>query len=307
MEYAELRADLETVAFTTITPFSEDGGDVLFDRVAANTDYLLDGGASVLVPCGNTGEYYSLSDAERVGVVEATVEAAGDDARVVAGVGGSTKRAAGLIRQYEAAGADAVMLMHPHHTYVHQEGLIRYYETLAASTEMGVVLYCRSADVSNRVLAALAERENVVAIKYAVNDVSGFADAIAATSGDVVWLNGIAERFAMSYTVEGAAGFTTGIGGFAPGPVLALFEAVRDGDWERARELRDPLRRFENLRSEAGTQNHVSSAYSVPAVKHGMELAGQYGGPVREPIVDLDEVAAERATALYEEIAALDT
>ena len=305
MTYADLRADLETVAFTTVTPFGEDGSDVLYDEVAVNVDFLLDGGASVLVPCGNTGEYYSLSAEERVGVVEATVDAAGDDARVIAGAGGSTKDASALIRQYEVAGADAVMVMHPQHTYIHKRGLHRYYRKLADSTDMGVVVYCRGPEIPTDLLASLSTIENVVAVKYAVNDVRGFSDAMVGADGDVVWLNGIAERFALAFAVEGAAGFTTGIGGFAPRPVLALFDALRDADWERAREIREPLRKFENLRSETGPDNDLSSAYTVPAVKYGLELAGQYGGPVREPIVDLDEDAKARAESLYEEISSL--
>lgn len=306
MEYGTLRSDLKTVAFTTATPFSEDGSEVLYHEVEANASYLEDAGAGVLVPCGNTGEYYSLSDAERVGVVEATVEAVSDDVCVVAGAGGSTKDAEQLIRRYEAAGADAAMIMHPQHTYVHRRGLVQYYRKLASSTDLGVVVYCRSHEVPNDVLATLSTIENVVAIKYAINDVGGFSEAISLADGDVTWLNGIAERYAPAFAVAGADGFTTGIGGFAPRPVLALSEALDDGDWERARRLQELLRPFENLRGESGPDNDVPAANNVPAVKYGLELAGQYGGSVREPLVELDDATSDRAREQYERISSAE-
>lgn len=306
MEHGILRNDLETVAFTTATPFSEDGDEVLYREVKANASYLEEAGANVLVPCGNTGEYYSLSEAERVGVVEATVEAVSDDVRVVAGAGGSTKDAKQLIQQYEAAGADAAMIMQPHHTYVHRQGLLRYYRELASSTDLGIVIYCRGHEVPTDVLATLSTVENVVAIKYAINDIGGFSEAVSLADGDVTWLNGIAERFAPAFTVAGADGFTTGIGGFAPRPVLALAEALDDGDWERARRLQELFRPFENLRSESGPDNDAPAANSVPAVKYGLELAGQYGGPVREPLVELDDVTKDRAREQYEQISSTE-
>lgn len=294
MTYDALREKLRTVAFTTTTPFTDDGSRVRYDAIESNVRTLYDAGARVFIPCGNTGEYYSLSSSERVGVVEATVDALPDDATVIGGAGGSTKTAIELLEAYEAAGADAGMIMYPRHTYIHEEGLIDYYETLAAATGLGIVVYVRGPLLTERVLGSVASLDDVVAVKYAINDVKAFSGLVEDVSGDVVWLNGVAERFAPAYALEGAEGFTTGIGNFVPGPVLALARALSVEDWQRARRIRTALRPFEDLREEDGGGVQFGSAKNVPSVKAGLDHQGSYGGPVREPLVDLSAEDRDR-------------
>jgi 4-hydroxy-tetrahydrodipicolinate synthase len=254
----------------------------------------------LFVPCGNTGEYYSLTDDERVEIVRTTVESVGS-ATVVAGAGGSTKTVLDLGNRYEAAGANAIMVMHPVHTYMHERGILEYYRRIADKTDLGVVIYVRGADITREILQELAVIDNVVGVKYAVNDVKAFSKAVSTVSEEVVWLNGLAERFAPSFALEGAEGFTTGIGNFVPEQTLALMEAIRNRDWARARELRDLIRPYEDLREEPGEDNTLSAANNVPAVKYGMELAGMYGGPVREPLVRLSESDKQRARDYFDE------
>lgn len=302
MSYKQLTDSLRGVGFTIPTPFKERADEVDHDALRENVRDLTSFGANLIIPCGNTGEYHSLSHRERVDIVETTVDAVGDDGLVVAGAGGSTKTVSDLVNEYERSGVDGVMVMHPSHTYAHQDGLRQYYRSIADGTELGVVLYKRSHDVSDDVLLDVAELDNVVAVKYAVNDISAFSAAVEQSTDDIVWSNGIAERFAPSYALEGAEGFTTGIGSFAPKPVLELMEAIRRGDWKRAREIRELLRPYEELRDGTGDNNDLAAANNVPAVKYGMELSGRHGGPVREPIVSLGEAEMERARQYYDSI-----
>jgi 4-hydroxy-tetrahydrodipicolinate synthase len=194
------------------------------------------------------------------------------------------------------------MIMHPGHTYVHREGLRDYYETIVSSTDLGVVLYKRGPELGDELLAELSGRENVVAVKYAVNDVNAFSRTVESAAGDVVWSDGLAERFAPSFAVEGADGFTSGIGVFVPELPLALMDALRSEEWDRARRIRTLARPYEDLREETGSRNPFTAANNVPAVKYGLELAGRYGGPVREPLTGLDEADADRAERYYREI-----
>ncbi|MCL7417782.1 MAG: dihydrodipicolinate synthase family protein, partial [Halalkalicoccus sp.] len=170
MTYDQLQADLCDVAFTTVTPFSDDGDEVLLEEIDNNARTLYDAGGRVFIPCGNTGEYHSLSQTERIDIVRTTTDALPDDATVVGGAGGSTKNAIELLKAYEDAGADAAMIMSPSHTYIHEQGLIEYYQTLASATDLGIVVYKRGPYITERVIDELASLENVVAVKYAIND-----------------------------------------------------------------------------------------------------------------------------------------
>ncbi|MFC7196074.1 dihydrodipicolinate synthase family protein [Halosimplex aquaticum] len=116
-----LRSSFETVAFTTPVPFDAED-EVDHEALADNLSGLYDAGARLFVPCGNTGEYYALTDEERVAVVETHAEATGDEATIAAGASGNEREVLALAERYREAGADAVMVMHPDHTYVHERG-----------------------------------------------------------------------------------------------------------------------------------------------------------------------------------------
>lgn len=302
MAYEDLKDQLHHVAFTTPTPFSDDGARVVHDDLASNLRSIKERGAVVFVPCGNTGEYYALSDGEREAVVETHVEVVGDDGIVIGGVAGSTKTAISLIDRYEAVGADAVLVMHPDHTHMHERGLVRYYRRLAESTDLGIVGYKRGEQLSRSVLCSVSEIENVVGVKYAVDDIKEFKQVVEDVPADLVWINGIAERYAIAFAIEGADGYTTGIGNFVPEATLSLYDAIENGDWEAARQCQRVLRPFEDLREEAGADNEIPAANNVPAVKYGLDLAGLCGGPVREPLVPLSEADKARADDYYRRI-----
>jgi len=289
MAYQEIRSDLRGVAFTNPTPFNENKDNIQHDELSKNIQYILNSGGSLVIPCGNTGEYYSLTRDERVSVVETTADVVGEQGTVIGGVGGSTQSAIELANAYESAGADGIMIMQPSHTYQHQCGLLHYYQKIIESTNLGVVIYKRGSKISLNIIKQLAKYENVVGVKYAVNDINEFSKTVAATNEEIVWSNGIAERFAPSFIIEGAEGFTTGIGNFLPNETLRLMELLKQGEWDQAKQLRDLLRPFEDLRDETGDGNNLSAANNVPVVKYGMELAGLNGGPVREPLVQLNQ------------------
>lgn len=302
MSYEALKEQLRGVAFTTATPFSDDGNDILSDELKQNVRTIDAAGGELFIPCGNTGEYYALTDEERLSVIRATIEAVGDENAVVAGVGGSTKAVLSRAQQYQEAGVDAIMVMHPDHTYLHERGLLEYYQRIVDNVDCGVVLYKRGPELTEHIITELSTKDNVVGIKYAVNDIKSFSCAVENVPGDIVWSNGIAERFAPAFAIEGAEGFTTGIGNFVPEVTLALMDALRDNDWERAKHIREVLRPYEKLREDTGKNNDISAANNVPAVKYGMELAGLYGGPVREPLVELSKEDKERAEQYYKDI-----
>jgi 4-hydroxy-tetrahydrodipicolinate synthase len=302
MTYKRLHENIRDALFTITTPFSEDGDKVLTDRLAENVQMLYDEGVRAFVPCGNTGEYYSLSASERISVVRTTVEALPNDATIIAGAGGSVGETRDLLNAYIDAGTDAAMIMYPRHTYVHERGLINYYRRLAESTDLGIVLYKRGPLLNETILDTLSEIKNIVGIKFAVNDVSQFSRLNKSISGNVELINGVAERYALAYTLEGADGFTTGIGNFVPTQVLALFDALLSSDWDRAKKIRDSLRPLEEIRDEAGGSPRFTAAKNVPVVKHGLDTCGMYGGPVRTPLVDLSPADRNRVDQCLDQL-----
>lgn len=300
MAYAKLQDGLRDVAVGMLTPFDDDG-EIEHEKIAENAEDLSSQGLNTFLACANISEYHSLTHQERIDVTETSVAALPDDACVLAGVGGSTKTARDLITAYDRIGVDAMMIMPPDHTYMHEQGLLEYYEALADATETAIVPYIRGFDPSVEFLAALTEIEGVAGIKYALADAVKLGEAVAA-GDDVVWVDGLAEPYALSFWAQGAEGFTAGVTNFEPRLGQELLAALREDDWERARALQNAAVPYQQFRSRTGENNTLAGAISVSAVKAGLELAGYHGGGVREPIVSLSANNQQRAETLYERL-----
>ncbi|WP_222913806.1 dihydrodipicolinate synthase family protein [Natrinema sp. SYSU A 869] len=304
----EVQEHLRGVAVGLLTPFDEES-EIEYKKIKENAISLYDEGVETFLATANISEYHSLSQQERIAAAKAAVEALPTDACILAGVGGSTADARELVREYERIGVDAMMVMPPDHTYLHEEGLLEYYRKLGASTDRPLVPYVRGFDPSVDYLGKLTRIESIVGIKYALKDTVKLGAGIEAGDDDVVWVNGLAEPFAVAYWAEGAEGFSAGVSNFRPEIGLELFDALSNGNWERARELRNICLPYQNLRDEYGENNEIPGAVSVPVVKKGLELAGLHGGEVRDPIrplsEDLEHRAEERYSKLDDDIARL--
>jgi len=296
-----IKEHLRGVAVGLLTPFNEDL-DVNHEHLANNAQSLYDEGINTFLAAANISEYHSLTFDERIQVIETCVDALPAQACVLAGVGGNTGDAQQLIRAYSDIGADAMMVMPPDHTYIHEQGLLQYYRKLSDATQQPLVPYVKGFNPSVEYLADLTRIDTVIGIKYALEDPVKLGDATDKGADDVVWVNGLAEPYAVAFWAEGVEGFSAGVSNFRPEVGLALYDALQNENWQKARSLRNICLPFQQLRDGTGKENSIPGAISVPVVKKGLELAGRHGGYVREPITPLDPENESRAEALYQQL-----
>ncbi|RQG97085.1 dihydrodipicolinate synthase family protein [Natrarchaeobius chitinivorans] len=292
---------LRGVAVGLLTPFDADL-EIEHEKLEENARALYREGIRTFLAAANISEYHSLSQDERIAVVETSVDALPDDACVLAGVGGSTANARHLVAAYDEVGVDAMMIMPPDHTYLHERGLLAYYRQLEAITDAPLVPYVRGFSPSVEYLAELTRIDGVAGIKYALADPVTLGAGVEAGSDDVVWVDGLAEPYAVSFWAEGVEGFSAGVSNFRPEIGLELFDALESGDWDRARTLRSICLPYQQFRDGSGHDNDIPGAVSVPAVKKGLELAGLHGGRVRPPLESLAPEDENRAEDLYERL-----
>src|SRR5690606_32173063 len=136
-----MRTEFTGLGTALITPFTPSGA---LDEAATRrlADRQLEAGVHFLVPCGTTGEAPTLTAAERLRVIEITVEAAAGRAPVLAGAGGyDTREVIEAIQVYARAGVQGILSVAPYYNRPTQEGLFQHYKALAASTDLPVVIY----------------------------------------------------------------------------------------------------------------------------------------------------------------------
>ncbi|MCW2768308.1 MAG: dihydrodipicolinate synthetase [Nocardioides sp.] len=283
----ELRLHLAGVAAVAITPFDE---DLRIDETGlrAVVEYLDQGGTDTLVVCGGTGEFYALTPEERATVARVAVSHA-ERAPVIVSVGLDAAGAAEAARHAEGEGAAGIMIHQPVHPYTHAEGLKRYYEQICSAVSFGVVAYVRDPQVDLDLLSHIVSLDNVVAVKYAVNDVRRFASIVKSTPGGdtVEWVCGTAEAWAPFFWLAGATGFTSGLANFAIEEALSMKTALATGDASTIRAAWSRIAPVEDLRSRWGDANNIA------VLKAGTHRLGLTTQAIRPPLRPLP--AAEDA------------
>lgn len=279
MDLELLRNRLRGFSVTTATPFTKDLSSIDENGLTRNLKYLADAGVDFVVPCGNTGEFYSLTDQEWRDVVDLTLNSMGEKSVVMPGIGHSLGTAIEQLRYAENAGAEMAMVMYPQHVFKSEEGMLQYcHRILEASKDIGVVLYKKGPLLSDEVLSKLANHPGFVGVKYAFGRIVDFARTVQKIGTHIAWSCGTAERFAPFFWLAGARGFTSGLGNFAPNVSLSLFNALSSGDYETAMQIQAKISPLEYLREKR------DASHNVPVIKSALDHIGLSGGNCRPPI-----------------------
>ena len=275
-----------------ITPFTENGEAIDTAALAANIDRLVDAGVGGLVPGGSTGEFTTLSHDERRELIAATVEAAAGRVPVVAGTGAlSTRETVELSVHAERAGAAAVMIVPPFYDALSWRELCAHYTAVAGA--IGIpIMYYNLPSASGVTLTAEQLRELPVS---SLKDTGG--DAVAATeliqTDGPTLLNGW-DTLTFAALAAGVRAVVWGTASIVPEQCVELHRLLIDDiDLPAARELWTrlwPLCQFLEGQS-----------YSA-AVKAACRLAGDTTGPVRAPLLELDDAATSELAGLLERV-----
>jgi 4-hydroxy-tetrahydrodipicolinate synthase len=273
-----------------VTPFAEDGS---IDLAGAQelAAHLVDRQAhDGLVVLGTTGEAPTVSDGEQSAVLEAVLDAVGDRATVVAGVGtNDTAHSIDNARRAERLGAHGLLVVTPYYNKPPQAGLLRHFTAVADATDLPVMLYDippRSVvPIEVETLVRAAEHPRIVAVKDAKGDLGAVMRTLART--DLAYYSG-EDMLNLPLLAVGAVGVVSVVGHLA-GPRLAeLIAAVESGDLVKARAVNESL-----LPLYTG----VFRTQGVILVKAALHALGLPAGPVRPPLVDAtpEQVAQLRA------------
>lgn len=177
----------EGAATALVTPFNNDY-TVDYGALGALVDWQIKEGINGLVVCGTTGEASTLTDEEHREVISYVVKRANGRVPVIAGTGSNdTEYAVDLTRHACDAGADAVLCVTPYYNKSTQAGLIKMFEYIADKSAAPVILYNvpsrTGVNIEPTTYKALAEHDNIVAIKEANGNISKIVETMSYVSG----------------------------------------------------------------------------------------------------------------------------
>ncbi|TLZ34298.1 MAG: dihydrodipicolinate synthase family protein [Gammaproteobacteria bacterium] len=219
------------------------GADLALDATATSAVQaaLVRDGVHGVVLLGTVGENNSLTAEEKRTVLKGAVETVGGRVPLIAGVSElTTASAVAYARDAERIGVDGLMVL-PAMVYVPTRAELEYHlRAVAQATSLPIMLYnnppAYRVNIEIETLERLAELRNIVAIKESAPDPRRFTDLLNALGERYVLFAGLDDVVFEALTL-GARGWVSGLTNAFPAESLALYEAIRADDLERARRI----------------------------------------------------------------------
>jgi 4-hydroxy-tetrahydrodipicolinate synthase len=269
-----------------VTPFAADGS-VDLDAAAGLASYLVDEmGNDGLVISGTTGESPTTSDSEKADLLRAVLDAVGDRATVLTGVGTfNTEHTLDLAATAAKLGADGLLVVTPYYSKPPQAGILEHFRRVADSTDVPVMLY----DIPGRAAAAiatdtmlrLAEHPRIIGVKDAKGDLAASARVIA--ESDLAYYSGD-DAMTLPLLSVGAVGVVGTSTHFSAIGTRQLIEAYLAGDVTTALRLHQQL-----LPIYTG----IFATQGCILVKAGLKLLGRDVGGLRSPLIEATSAEVE--------------
>lgn len=286
-----------------ITPFDSEG-EVDWAATEQHIEDCIASGADGIVVTGTTGETSTLTDPEKLKLVEVAKSVSSGRAKIITGGGSNeTAHAIEMYKASERAGADGVMVVTPYYNKPTQAGLLTHFRMVADATDLPVILYDipgrAGIEIKYETILRLAKHPNILAVKDAKGDLSEVSRVLNQT--DLMYFCGD-DPSVLPHLSIGATGLIGVTANIAAAPYRQIVDAVNAGDLHTARSAHQNLEPLVRA-----TMTHVPGTVAVKYILHGL---GRISSPrVRLPLVGPEEWEAaliEDELALVRDVPGVD-
>jgi 4-hydroxy-tetrahydrodipicolinate synthase len=265
------------------TPFTADGEEVDYAAYRKLIDRVIGSGVGAIIANAATGQFASLSDAERTKVATTAVEQAAGRIPVLIGAGAaSTHQAIRWTRHAQSLGAVGVMIMPPFYGPTPADVAVRHYAAISDACPLPIMIY--NAPYASHVLLLPEHIEQIVAAANIpwVKLTTGVIDHVTALRlrlGDRIAIYEGVDPLAFPSFCLGADGWVAGPGNMIPEIANEMWRRVQVGDLASARRLQN---RVYPLLAAMREKMAYGSVINEVCRMRGTEL-----GPVRLPGCEL--------------------
>ncbi len=274
-----------------VTPFDK-AGNIDFKAFEKHLTDLRAAGVKGWVPCGSTGEYNFMSDAEREEVLTFVKTFAKPGETLIAGTNAPHTR--GVIANTKRAkeiGYDTVLLATPFYTKPSQPELVAHFRAVLDAVDVNIVLYSYpgkdGVELEWETLDALADHPRVIGIKESSGSLQRAIGIATRYEGRLQLVSG-SDDIALDFMLWGADSWICGPANCMAKACCDLDRTFKAGDLKKAKQQMATLYTAMNI---------LESGKFVQKVKYGCELQGTPVGECRAPLGPLtdEEKAAFRA------------
>jgi 4-hydroxy-tetrahydrodipicolinate synthase len=251
-----------------VTPFKGDKS-IDFEVLKKLVQLQLDGGTDFLVVQGTTGESPTLSQEEKMQILQTVIEENKGKLKIVYGVGGNNTISVGETLKKVPSGVDGILSVSPYYNKPIQKGIIEHYKHLATCTDLPIILYNVPGRTGSNVLPettlALAEISNIVAMKEASGNMEQIMEIIRLRKPEFGVLSGD-DAITMPLIAAGADGVISVVANALPEKFSKMVHASMAGDLATARKEHYDLLPITKMFFEEGNPGGVKVALAARGI-----------------------------------------
>jgi len=277
-----------------ITPFREDE-TIDYTAWQQHLEFLISSGVHGLFVLGGQGEFFALSEEERIVAARFCVQTVAQRLPLYANVGAvTTAQTVRLALKAEEDGVDYIVVITPYYLKPSADELVDHYSEVCASVRIPVLAYNiperTGVELTPAILRKVAQAHgNFIGLK----DSGGKLDLIPEwrRAGLHVFIG--RDHMILDGLRMGAVGAVAACGNLVPRALVDLYDAYQAGNLDEAVRLQalvEPLRKAFSL----GTFPSV--------IKEAMNLVGMNVGRARRPVGPMTEDARTKLGAVLDKL-----
>lgn len=246
-----------------VTPFKEDKS-IDFTAVRKLVQLQILGGTDFLVVQGTTGESPTLSQEEKLKLLETVIDENAGKLKIVYGIGGNNTTLVGeTLKQLKIEGVDGILSVSPYYNKPTQKGIIEHFKYISSCTELPIILYNVPGRTGSNILAettlTLAKIPNIVAIKEASGNMDQIMEIIRLRKPNFGVISGD-DAITMPLIAAGADGVISVVANALPEKFSRMVHAALNGDLDSARKEHYDLLEITRMFFEEGNPGGVKVA-----------------------------------------------
>ena len=281
-----------------VTPFRKEG-EVDFNALQKLVEFQIENGVNYLVVQGTTGESVTLTDEEKVSVLEYIIDITKNRVPIVLGVGGNnTSNVVHQIKRFNSFKIDAYLSVSPYYNKPSQAGVIAHYGQRAQASDKPIILYnvpgrTGSNMTAETTLTLANTYANIVAVKEASGNLEQIMEVIKGKPSDFLVISGD-DALTLPHIACGGDGVISVVANAFPKRFSSMVDYALKGDLEKAKPLHYEL--FPIIQQLFADGNPGGIKYVLKLISIGEDH-------VRLPLVNINDEVAKK---LYELVAAID-
>jgi 4-hydroxy-2-oxoglutarate aldolase len=266
--------------------------EVDYDGLLKNLEFYVESELSGLLMLGSNGEYKSLSEEEKIKIIEISAQFLAGRKTILVGVMyESLYMAKAFIEKVRNLAIDYLLVQPPFYFRgkFTDEDYYQYYLEFTRISPFPVLIYnapgFTGVDFSEQLINRLAELDEIVGIKDSSKMPKVFNTNLTVLTGTANTLFEMLEK--------NAKGGIVSLANFLPDLPVQIYKEYMKGNKEKAKSLQETAIQLNAL---------ISGKSGVAGVKAGMDAVGLVGGELRKPLQRLSVQEVEKIRNSIKEI-----